>query len=202
MAEVAFWEQPVDASERELLGQVQRGEREAAEKLLLAQETLIWRICRALLPAEEDVEAAVQEVMVKVLKGVRSFRGESPLAPWVARIAVNHCRDLLRRRKLLSFVPLTASAGNDEENPSVLPFPAPDPDPERVMRAKQGVARMAAALQQLPERQREVFVLRFFAHLDLQAIAEALGGIDVGTVKTHLHRALARLRPYVLEAWP
>lgn len=202
MAEVAWWEQAVDASERELVGQVKRGERGAAEKLLASQEALIWRICRALLPAEEDVEAAVQEVMVKVLKGVRSFRGEGPLAPWVARIAVNHCRDLLRRRRLVSFVPLTGSVENGEEEQHVLPFPAPDPDPERVLRAKQGVARMVAALHELPDRQREVFVLRFFAHLDLQAIAKALGGVDVGTVKTHLHRALARLRPYVLEAWP
>lgn len=199
---MAWRGQTVLADERELLGQIRRGDREAAEKLLIAQEARIWRICRALLPAEEDVESAVQEVMVKVLKGVRSFRGEGPLAPWVARIAVNHCRDLLRRRKILFFVPLAGPSGNHEEEPSVLPFPALDPDPERVMRAKQGVDRMVAALQKLPARQQEVFVLRFFANLELQAIAEALGGVDVGTVKTHLHRALARLRPQVLEAWP
>ncbi len=201
MAEVARWEQPVSENERELIIQVRRGEREAAERLLLLHEALMWRVCRALLPAGEDVEAAVQEVMVKVLQGVRSFRGEGSLAPWVARIAVNHCRDLLRRRKLLSFVPLSGSVDHDEEE-RVLRFPASDPDPERALRAKQGVARLVAALQQLPHRQREVFVLRFFAHLDLQGVAEALGGVDVGTVKTHLHRALARLRPYVLEAWP
>ncbi|MGC8916092.1 MAG: RNA polymerase sigma factor [Thermoanaerobaculum sp.] len=187
--------------ERKLVSQAQRGDPEAAEKLLLACEALIWRICRALLPVEEDLEAAVQEVMVKVLHGVGSFRGDGSLASWVARVAVNHCRDLLRRRKLLSFVPLAGFSDNDDEEQGALPFPASDPDPERVMRAKEGVARMVAALQQLPSRQREVFVLRFFAHLDLKAIAFALG-VDLGTVKTHLHRALARLRPYVLEAWP
>lgn len=192
----------MDESERELIEKARRGDREAAEALLVTLEPLVWRTCRALLPAEEDVEAAVQEVMVKVLKAVRFFRGEGSLAPWVARIAVNHCRDLLRRRKLLSFLPLTGAVDSGDQEESELPLPASDPDPERVVRARQGVARMLAALQHLPDRQREVFVLRFFAHLDLQAIAEALGGVDVGTVKTHLHRALARLRPYVLEAWP
>ncbi|BCW93072.1 MAG: RNA polymerase sigma factor [Thermoanaerobaculum sp.] len=201
MAEAARWEQPVAESERELIEKAQRGDREAAEALLVALEPLIWRTCRALLPPGEDVEAAVQEVMVKVLKGLRSFRGEGPLAPWVARIAVNHSRDLLRRHRILSFVPLT-NPHDDEEDPGLLPLPAPDPDPERVLRAKQGVSRVVSLLQKLPSRQREVFVLRFFAHLDLPAIAEALGGVDVGTVKTHLHRALNRLRPYVLEAWP
>ncbi|GBC78857.1 RNA polymerase sigma factor CnrH [bacterium HR09] len=201
MAEAARWEQPVAESERELIEKAQRGDREAAEALLVACEPLIWRTCRALLPPGEDVEAAVQEVMVKVLKGLRSFRGEGPLAPWVARIAVNHSRDLLRRHRILSFVPLT-NPHDDEEDPGLLPLPASDPDPERVLRAKQGVSRVVALLQKLPSRQREVFVLRFFAHLDLPAIAEALGGVDVGTVKTHLHRALNRLRPYVLEAWP
>ncbi|KDA52868.1 hypothetical protein EG19_09210 [Thermoanaerobaculum aquaticum] len=190
------------ASERELVNQAQSGNLGAAEQLLVAYEALIGRMCRALLPPEEDVEAAVQEVMVKVLKGLKSYRGEAPLAPWIARIAVNHCRDLLRRRKILSFVPLENPFHREDEDPSPLPVPETGADPERVLRAKQGVARVLAALEELPHRQREVFVLRFFAHLDLAAIAQVLGGVDVGTVKTHLHRALARLRPRVLEAWP
>lgn len=201
MAEAARWEQPVAESERELIEKAKRGDGEAAQALLVAFEPIIWRTCRALLPPEEDVEAAVQEVMVKVLKGLRSFRGEGPLGPWVARIAVNHSRDLLRRHRILSFVPLT-SPHDDEEEEGLLPLPSSEVDPERVLRAREGVARVVSLLQKLPRRQREVFVLRFFAQLDLQAIAEALGGVDVGTVKTHLHRALARLRPYVLEAWP
>jgi RNA polymerase sigma-70 factor (ECF subfamily) len=67
--------------------------------------------------------------------------------------------------------------------------------------ARQAVERMRREVGRLPRRQEEVFVLRFFAGLDLDGIASALA-VDVGTVKTHLHRAVRRVRAAVEEAKP
>ena len=67
--------------------------------------------------------------------------------------------------------------------------------------ARQAVHRMRDEVARLPRRQREVFALRFFVGLDLEGIAAALS-VDVGTVKTHLHRAVHRVRLAVEEARP
>jgi RNA polymerase sigma-70 factor (ECF subfamily) len=67
--------------------------------------------------------------------------------------------------------------------------------------ARQAVNRLHGEVSRLPRRQQEVFALRFFAELDLGDIATALG-VDVGTVKTHLHRAVQRVRVAVEEARP
>jgi len=188
-----------DEAVKALVARAVSGDRAAAEAVLRAVELPVWRICRALLPPYEDIEAAVQDVLVKVLKKLRTYRGEGELASWAALVAANHCRDLLRRRRLISF--LTFEGGDENEKDFAAVLPSPEPDPERVLRARQGMARLKKVLQQLPARQQQVFSLRFFAQMPLASIAAALD-VDEGTVKTHLHRALARVREQVKEAWP
>jgi len=182
-----------------LVARARSGDRAAAEAVLRAVELPVWRTCRALLPPHEDVEGAVQDVLVKVLKKLGSYRGEGELAAWAALVAANHCRDLLRRRRLVPFVAL--ETGEEERNDPAAVLPSPEPDPERALRARQGIQRLKRGLRELPARQQQVFSLRFFAHMSLAGIAAALG-VDEGTVKTHLHRALARVREQVKEAWP
>ncbi|MCX7895255.1 MAG: sigma-70 family RNA polymerase sigma factor [Thermoanaerobaculum sp.] len=183
----------------QLLARAQAGELGAQASLLAQQELVVWRTCRALLPPGEDLEGAVQEVMLKMLENLKGFRGNGSMAAWAARIAANYCRDLWRRRRQAETVHLDETA--DEGGFPVAVLPSPSPDPEQTLRARQGWQRLQKALALLPERQREAFALRFLADLNLQQVAEAMG-VDVGTVKTHLHRAVAALRAAVREAWP
>jgi RNA polymerase sigma factor (sigma-70 family) len=67
--------------------------------------------------------------------------------------------------------------------------------------AREAVRMLRREFHRLSARQREVFALRFFAGMELERVAEALA-VDVGTVKTHLHRALQRVRAAVAEARP
>jgi RNA polymerase sigma factor (sigma-70 family) len=185
--------------ERQLLEQARRGDREAAAWLLQQHELAIFRTCRHLLPAGEDVEAAVQEVFLRALRALGRFAGECSFGGWLTSIAINLCRDRLRRRRLIPFLPLEVE---DEDAVSPLAvLPSPEPDPERVAMAREAVRRLRRELHRLSARQREVFALRFFVGLELERIAEALA-VDVGTVKTHLHRALQRVRVAVEEARP
>lgn len=202
VAETVLLAQAVDGETRELVARAQAGDRKAVARLIARYEVLVWRICRALLPPGEDLEGAVQEVWLRVIENLESFRGNGQFVAWVARIAANYCRDLWRRRSLASVVPLE---GGDEENEGsgnlVAVLPAAEVDPERALRARQGWQRLQEALSRLSARQREAFGLRFLANLDLKATAEVMG-VDVGTVKTHLHRAVSALREAVEEAWP
>ncbi|HVN31774.1 MAG TPA: sigma-70 family RNA polymerase sigma factor [Thermoanaerobaculaceae bacterium] len=185
--------------EAALVDAARGGDRDAAEALLGLHELLVFRTCRRLLPAGEDVEAAVQETFLRALKNLNRFTGEGSFGAWVVAIAVNLCRDRLRRRRLVPFLPLEV---REEDGTDPLgAVPSSDPNPERVAMARQAVRQMRAEVSRLPRRQQEVFALRFFVGLDLEGIATALG-VDVGTVKTHLHRAVHRVRVAVEEARP
>jgi RNA polymerase sigma-70 factor (ECF subfamily) len=201
MASVLRTEPTVEPEgERELVRRARSGDRDAAAELLERHELVAWRVCRGLLPAGEDVEAAVQETLLRALRGLPGVAVETGFRGWLAAIAVNLCRDRLRRRRLVPFLPLEHGADDDDAGPLAV-LPAPGPDPERVSMARQAVARVRREVARLPRRQREVFALRFFVGLELEAIAGALA-VDVGTVKTHLHRAVQRVRRVAEEALP
>ncbi|MFI5166684.1 MAG: RNA polymerase sigma factor [Thermoanaerobaculales bacterium] len=200
MASVARWERSLEREdERDLIELARQGEPEAAETLLRRHELLLFRTCRHLLPIGEDVEGAVQETMLRALRHLAHFSGEGSFGGWLTAIAVNYCRDRLRRHRL---VPFTSLEVNDEnENSPLAVVPSAEPSPERIAMAREAVRRLRQEVAALPRRQREVFALRFFVGLDLAGIAQALA-VDVGTVKTHLHRAVQRVRSVVEEARP
>lgn len=175
------------------------GDAGAAEELLLRSQRTVYRVCRHLLRREDDVDAAVQETFLRALRNLKAFTGQGSFTSWIVAIAVNLCRDKLRRRRLVPFVPLEHA--EDETPGPVTRTSTGEPDPERVAMVRQAAALVRREVDRLPARQREVFTLRFLAELELDDIASALG-VDVGTVKTHLHRAVHRVRAAVEEAMP
>lgn len=191
---------PAQGKEKDLVALAKAGDRKALGKLLANFELLAWRVCKVLLPQGEDLDGAVQEVLLRAVQNIGSFRGDGDFAAWLGQIATNYCRDLWRKQRVGSIVSLTSSQEDEEQGLSGS-LPAPDPDPERVVRVRQGWERLLVKLRELPARQREVFGLRFFAQQEIKQIAASLG-VDVGTVKTHLHRAVRALRKEVQEAWP
>jgi RNA polymerase sigma factor (sigma-70 family) len=186
-------------AEQDLVERARLGELEAAERLLLRHELAVHRACAHLLPRGEDVEGAVQETFLRALRSLTRYSGAGSFGGWLVSIALNYCRDRLRRKRLVPFVTLERDDGDEG---GVLAVASADgPDPERVAMARQAAARVRSELRRLPQRQREVFTLRFFVGLELEGIASALA-VDVGTVKTHLHRAVRRVRTAVEEARP
>lgn len=183
----------------ELIARARSGDRTAAAELLARHDRLVYRTCRRLLPAGEDVEGAAQETLLRALRSLPRFTGSGSFPGWLVAIAANYCRDRLRRRKLVPFQPLESPS--DEALDLLAVTPAGGTSPERASMARQAVGLLHRELERLPARQREVFTLRFFVGLDLQGIAAALG-VDEGTVKTHLHRAVHRVRAAVEEAMP
>jgi RNA polymerase sigma-70 factor (ECF subfamily) len=109
---------------------------------------------------------------------------------WITRIAVNTCLDRLRSRRW-RFWQRRPSA--EEENAALLKAKAAAPDAEAGVFAGEISERLQRALGKLSDRQRAVFTLRHFEDRRLEEIAGILG-LDVGTVKAHMARAVARLR--------
>lgn len=200
MGSAAEPERMAASDEADLVRRAREGDRDAAEDLLLRHELLVFRVCAHLLPSGEDVESAVQETFLRALRSLDRFSGGTQFASWLVAIATNLCRDRLRRRRLVPFLPLEHDDEDDGSGPIAV-LASSSPDPERAAIARQAVGRVRREVDRLPQRQREVFALRFFAGLALEEIAAALT-VDVGTVKTHLHRAVHRVRAVVEEAVP
>jgi RNA polymerase sigma-70 factor (ECF subfamily) len=178
----------VEPSDRELMSRVASGDREALAPLVARHYRRLYRISLAYLRNTDEALDAVQETFVKACEAAARWDPAWEVAPWLTRIAINHSIDRYRRarRRLRSEEPL--EAGDHER-----PFAADDPSPERRVQGREIAEHIGAALLALPERQRAVVVLRHYEEMSLEEIARALG-LNLGTVKSSLHRALRALR--------
>ncbi|WP_420810857.1 RNA polymerase sigma factor [Deinococcus fonticola] len=132
--------------------------------------------------AADDV---VQEVFIAVHKGLKGFRGEAQFSTWLHRIALNACYKALQARQNVPFE-------------DVLEPPAPH-SPVRSSEQADIRDRLAAALQSLPQEQREAVTLREISGLDYAEIA-AVTGAELGTVKSRINRGRAALREWLTQA--
>lgn len=178
-----------EADDELLVDASRRGDREAFGELVRRHQRRVWRVCRQYVGADE-ADAATQDAFVKAFVRLGSFDGRAAFTTWVTRIAINTCLDDLRRRRREG---LRAEEGDEEQGDGLALVVDDAADPEARAAQRQAVTRLAAAERGLPDRQREVFRLRFYAELELEQIAAVLG-VHVGTVKTQLHRAVHRLR--------
>jgi RNA polymerase sigma-70 factor, ECF subfamily len=178
----------MEASDRDLMARLAAGDREALGPLMERHHVRIYRIALSYLRDRDEAQDAVQETFVKACQGASRWDGSSEVAPWLARIAVNHAIDIYRRgrRRSKAETPLL-----DEEHGERIAAPAPSPE-RRAMDSEAG-QRISAALVGLPDRQRAVVVLRLYEEMNLEEIARALD-MSLGTVKSSLHRALRRMR--------
>lgn len=152
------------------------------------------RILRFLLSSLTDRDAAetlTQECFLKAWNARHQFRGDSSLSTWLTRIAVNLMRDHLRSRSL-RFWQKTRGTTLDVMDISDW-IPDGRTSPESAAVARDQVAAVWKAVNELSAHQRTVFVLRFVEEMELDEIAGTIG-MNLSTVKSHLYRALAILR--------
>jgi RNA polymerase sigma-70 factor (ECF subfamily) len=138
-----------------------------------------YRLAGLLLGDADEAEDATQEALVRAWHAAGSLRDPDRFAAWFDRILVNHCRDRLRRRGTVRFVPL------GEHGMAIRTR-----DPFQVVHDRDEVLRRMRGLD--PD-QRAVVVLHYWAGLSLDDVAERVGW-PVGTVKSRLHRALESMR--------
>jgi RNA polymerase sigma-70 factor (ECF subfamily) len=150
------------------------------------------RIYRYALLSLRDADLAdtvTQDCLLRAYRARDDFRGDCSVATWLTRIATNLIRDATRSRKFQFW--RTASAVEVGALADRLRSPGISPETSLVVREE--LLKVWDAVDKLPGRQRNVFVLRFVEEMELPEIAAAMG-LHVGTVKSHLHRALAAVR--------
>ena len=174
----------------DLVARIATGDREAFAELVERHHRRLLRVCERLLGDAEDARDAVQEVFLKVMVKAGGVRPRALVSTWLYRVAVNHCLNVLRRRRLRRWVSL--SPAEDEEAAAPLDPAEERAGPDRELEARRRWARVQRAIADLPARQRAVLVLARFEELSYKEIAETLG-ITLGAVESRLFRAMRAL---------
>ena len=193
-----------DEEARTVVAAVLGGDRNAFRVLVERESRSLVRTCYRILGDLNEAEDAAQEAFVTAYRALGTWRGEGPFGAWLSRIAVRIAvRRAGRRRPVAWIDPRPPADGGRAAGGSVTEAVlalamggAPDPA-QLAVRAERAAA-IRAAVARLEEPYREVVTLRFFSDLSLAEIA-AESGRPLGTVKTHLHRGLARLRKSLEE---
>jgi RNA polymerase sigma-70 factor (ECF subfamily) len=175
-----------------LVARAQGGDTEAFDRLCRLHGDRLFRQAQALCGGRGSAEDLVQETLVQAWKSFRRYNGQCQLFTWFCSILIHRYRDSLRKRLPTPFSWLFGDAEKEVESHL---FQLSDPEPGPSLQAEQGeqASQLLRSLNKLPEKQRVVLYLRFYAEESLEGIAGAIG-CSVGTVKSRLFHGLERLR--------
>jgi RNA polymerase sigma-70 factor (ECF subfamily) len=168
-------------TETQAIDLCRRGDPAGLRVLFDLHRDKVFRLSWRMLGGPHDAEDAVQEVFLKVFRTVGSYRGDSAFSTWLYRMTANHCLDILRRRKVLSFI------GMDKA-----PEP-PSTDDTSVSARRHLSPVVQRALARLPEKQRACLLLCEMEERRYEEIAKIVG-ISLGSVKSSIHRAKRAMR--------
>jgi RNA polymerase sigma-70 factor (ECF subfamily) len=161
-----------------------RGDRAAFEQIIIRYESRVMTLAVRLLGSRDDAPDAAQEVFLRAFKYLHRVDTRKPLEPWLFRIAINVCRDLMRRgaRRRATFVDADPAEPIDQSS-----------DPCVGLERKQQRVLLQRALERLPEKERLAIVLRDIEGLSTADVAAILQSSET-TVRSQVSRGRLRLK--------
>ena len=181
------------ATDEDLVEAFQGGDTAVFDILVQRWDRKIQGAIYRFVGASEDARDLCQEAFLRAYRGLRTFKKDARFSSWLYQIALNVCRDRLRRRRGRTVVSLDELDEGGQEAAVV-----PGPSPLELAEARDISDRVARAVASLAEEQREVIVLKEYEGLTFAEIAEVLG-VPLSTVKTRLYRGLVQLRQRLEE---
>ena len=157
------------------------GDHSAVDEIFDRYKGPLFAFIVRIIHDNDTAEDVFQETFIKMVRYIGKFKGNSKFSTWLFQIALNQCRDTLRKGKNKTFV----SVEDYEESLSV----EPAADPYRIMKSR----RVKEIVDSLPGKMRETVVLRYFHDMSEQEIAQ-IAGCPEGTVKSRLFRAVGIIR--------
>jgi RNA polymerase sigma-70 factor (ECF subfamily) len=173
-------------SDEELVEAFQRGDRSAFDTLIQRWDRKIQGAIYRVMGSDEEARDLCQEAFLRAFRGLGTFKREARFSSWLYQIALNVCRDRLRRRKGRTQVSLDELEGD----PAVI---VKGPTALDLVERGDLARAVALAMESLPPEQREVVILKEYQGLTFPEIADVLD-VPVSTVKTRLYRGLDLLR--------
>jgi RNA polymerase sigma-70 factor, ECF subfamily len=183
----------LDATEAELIQRVCDGDKEAFYCLVEPCERGVFTAAMSILNNSADAEEVAQEAVLKAFAALPRFRRESKFSTWLIQITINEARLKLRKDRRHLYESIDEPEGDDERDYFPKDFADWREIPSEELQRKQLREALRGALDALPQKYREVLILRDIQHLSIQETAQVLG-ITEGSVKTRLLRARFQMR--------
>jgi len=179
-------------TDEEIVRRVRAGDRALFEILMRRHNQRVYRVARAVVNDEGEVEDVMQQAYINAFTHLHQFQERARFSTWLTRITLNEAFGRRRRLRAESTISLPSSA-DEPAGVSMERITAPQPDPERQAYAGELRQALETAIDALPEHYRLVFMLRDVEGL---STSEAGAGLGLGdeAVKTRLHRARAMIR--------
>lgn len=185
-----------EVSEKKIIEKVLGGDANAFEELVLKYEKTVYNLALRMVGDRDDAFDMTQEAFIKAYGSLSSFRGDSKFSVWIYRITTNVCLDFLRSKSRKQQVSLTVS---DDDEDAQLDIPDPKADPEQQLIKKISMQSVEEGLKTLPDKQRQILVMRELGGMSYAEIGKALS-IEEGTVKSRIFRARKRLCIFLLDS--
>ncbi len=185
--------------ERRLIRRLRRGDQRAFATIVRTYQQRVFNIVFRFLGNREEAEDVAQDVFVTVYQNAQSFRGDSKFSTWLYRVTVNHCKNRLKYlkrrgrnmgRPLDDIAEHLVAQGSGETQPA---FHAAIPRPDDLAQGRQLESLIQREMEKMDADHRLLLVLRDIQGMSYQEMAEVTG-LNVGTIKSRLHRARLALK--------
>ncbi len=175
------------SNDADILEACRRGDRGVFNQLVRRYQDRVYHVVRRMVPDPDDALDIAQEVFIRAFEKVSDFRGDAQVFTWLYRIAVNLSLNHLRTARLRTFFRLS-------EDHHALPDTGPGPSTSVELSEMRTL--IQSAMDRLPEKQKAVFVLRYYEELAYEEIAVILS-TSVGGLKANYHHAVKKIEAYV-----
>lgn len=174
-------------SDSDLVREVRNGNRQAFTELMRRYQKRVYWLARRIVTDHDDADDVVQETFVKAYLALGEFRGDAGFYTWLYRIAVNLSLNTVRKRQVMNYLRESELLGRI--------LPSPD-DPSASVEHQELESALQRAVATLPEKQKAVFVLRYYDELSYEEIAKILK-TSVGGLKANYFHALRKVQEYM-----
>ena len=184
-------------TDEELVDRSRSGDVESFNQLITRWERPIYALAYRVIGQEEDARDVCQETFLRAFRGLAGFKGQAKFSSWLYRIALNLCRDWIRRRRRTPISTLP----EDVELEDLASEAGPSESVEDLVARRELSGVVEVAMARLPEEQRTAIILKEYHGMTFQEIAD-LQGCPLSTVKTRLYQGLSVLRRDLAESNP
>ncbi len=179
-----------DQSDEELVRQCQDGNERAFNELVLRYQEKVYWVARRFAGNHDNADEITQEVFCKMYESLKDFRGDSSLYTWLYRVTVNVSLNFLRKQKVRDFLRI------DE----MFDVEAPETEsPDTLVEKNEHQALVEEAVATLPEKQKAVFVMRYYEEMPYEEIAKVLK-TTVGGLKANYFHAIRKIGEHIRRA--
>ncbi|MBS1912886.1 MAG: sigma-70 family RNA polymerase sigma factor [Bacteroidetes bacterium] len=177
----------VELDDKQLLDLYRAGEVDRMfNEMVRRYHSRIYWAARRMVKSHEDADDIAQDVFVRAYSALPNFRGDSGIYTWLYRIAINLSINHLRKQKVRRLLDIT----------DYIPFLGKDADQDKGMIHDENVSLIEKAIETLPEKQRAVFIMRYYDEMPYEQISAILG-TTVGGLKANFHHAVKKVAAYV-----